>query len=1300
MKEIIDRIYKRTTEYSHPSQATTIANSLELLSSGIYTEEERFVFELLQNAVDSCDEVAGGLDVKIIIGNGRLVFMHNGKAFSERDLEGLCDIGNGNKMNDAKKIGYKGIGFKSVFMHSKRVTVITDDTCFRFDEAACKALSAELGKEYYNVKMPWQIIPIISEIPIGIDYSHYNVTTILEVSNTEKLLKKVHKLLSDARFLLFLKVSNLKVSLFDINNEILTLSKTQDGNILTLAKNNIPQTRWLMFAEDVTIPTEVKEDLNHDAKTPSKLKESDSVEISFAISLDDEGHIVPLKDAVIYTYLPTSFSFGFDFIVNANFITDAGRQQLIKDCDWNKFIFSQIPILFLNWIKDEVAPNHKDWYKILLPLTKDSDELSVAYSSNMDYALQTIPFVRSMTGKQTCISQALFDKFSFHNSLPSESFCSFIKHELNISEPYESIVPTMAGKYLLKYGISVLGKSHIEKFLQNSIIYLKSLKDEEYIVFAKWLKDATELRSSSFDNILSYSHILPCEDGELHEPIKVFFYSEYMPYDEIVGDAFVLRSSFGQAIPSDLTSWLKELGVQEMSKISIINKVICEADYITKDNAIKALTFVFKANQQDNIFGSIPSHRLENLKLLTTGGNLRYASELYLSDIYNPVCKLQKGYRDDIFVTDLYLTNYRETSEWMLFFKKLGVNDDVSLLRIKYGEGSWPMRNYRISSLVSLAKNTEYNPWGTRKYYLGCGGPVSINVNSSPLLNPYSNHTHEFYENFWGRIFSQPFVREQENIYGPTGYGWSKTVSLSSSKYLGQTFVDWILMTFKVIPASDKQLYTINDVLINSKSNKDLFGKYFPVISINGIISDEWLNRLPLKKDLSLNDYLNILDNISKDDEKEQINDNIQRITRIYDRIADEGYDLTEDSYDFNILRVWGKTHKILSSEKEFEYPCDLCLISSRLSGVDLDNQVYHRKNQENDRFASLMIALGVNMITDHRVEGLENAVSQNSINESLLNKKEFFATLTLNGETSKQKWDEAVEKMHASISAIRFYGVSSIQVIYGKQSIEKAVYVSNSNLYFVGKFGLAVQELLHDDIVRLIGLHKNDSSTFLTLMRMRDFDEMIEYLKLKGYSTQYISCPMPLEKTVEDPNAVMKGEDAPNGELSNEQKRVYLEEAKDAILLQLSCDGFDTSNYKWDGWTCIDGVKKDGKEYPLVIRSNKSGRNTVLSASDWDQLMKKNAMFVVNTNSGIGTVNFKQLLRSKDNITIRFGSENIDEANRISKLAEAFAFFKGMQFDFESYIRPTISRWQSFMAPELETGEQAVANPSIPLPE
>lgn len=187
MKHIIERIHKRTTEYSHPSQATTTANALELLSSGIYTEEERFVFELLQNAVDSYNpEISSGLDVKIVVKNNNLMFLHNGQSFSERDLEGLCDIGNGNKMSDAKKIGYKGIGFKSVFMHSKCVTVVTEGTAFKFDEEACKILAQNKGTEYQDVKMPWQIIPIPIDKPSLSEYGTYNVATVLAVNNGAK----------------------------------------------------------------------------------------------------------------------------------------------------------------------------------------------------------------------------------------------------------------------------------------------------------------------------------------------------------------------------------------------------------------------------------------------------------------------------------------------------------------------------------------------------------------------------------------------------------------------------------------------------------------------------------------------------------------------------------------------------------------------------------------------------------------------------------------------------------------------------------------------------------------------------------------------------------------------------------------------------------------------------------------------------------------------------------------------------------------------------------------------------------
>lgn len=218
--------------------------------------------------------------------------------------------------------------------------------------------------------------------------------------------------------------------------------------------------------------------------------------------------------------------------------------------------------------------------------------------------------------------------------------------------------------------------------------------------------------------------------------------------------------------------------------------------------------------------------------------------------------------------------------------------------------------------------------------------------------------------------------------------------------------------------------------------------------------------------------------------------------------------------------------------------------------------------------------------------------------------------------------------------------------------------------------------------------------------MRMTDYQEMVEYLQMKGYNTQYISDPQLPTISDHTPEASMSGEDASLGGLTTEQMRDALSEAKDAVLKQLQIDGFDVSNHKWDGWTCIDGVTKGATEFPLVIRSNKSGSNIRLNSTDWNQLMKPNAIFAMNTSDGIGTLNLKDVLKSHENITVRFKSDNIDKVEHVSKIANLLAYFRGIQFDFESYVRPVISRWQSFLAPEVETGEQASANPNVSLPE
>ena len=132
LKADIEKIFVDNTNYANPSQAVNQASSLNALSADLYTDSKRFIYELLQNADDSSQN-SNAVKVWIKIFDDKLVIAHSGSPFTARDLKGICNVNNGTKKSDLTKTGYKGIGFKSVFGQSDKVTIYTKDEYFRFD---------------------------------------------------------------------------------------------------------------------------------------------------------------------------------------------------------------------------------------------------------------------------------------------------------------------------------------------------------------------------------------------------------------------------------------------------------------------------------------------------------------------------------------------------------------------------------------------------------------------------------------------------------------------------------------------------------------------------------------------------------------------------------------------------------------------------------------------------------------------------------------------------------------------------------------------------------------------------------------------------------------------------------------------------------------------------------------------------------------------------------------------------------------------------------------------------------------
>ena len=155
---------------------------------------------------------------------------------------------------------------------------------------------------------------------------------------------------------------------------------------------------------------------------------------------------------------------------------------------------------------------------------------------------------------------------------------------------------------------------------------------------------------------------------------------------------------------------------------------------------------------------------------------------------------------------------------------------------------------------------------------------------------------------------------------------------------------------------------------------------------------------------------------------------------------------------------------------------------------------------------------------------------------------------------------------------------------------------------------------------------------------------------------------------------------------LAIEEQHEALIEAKKMVREALESEGYEfTKGICEKEHSIIDGVIKDGVEYPLVVHSYiDRSRPFQLNAADWAQLMKPNSMLLVRTGEGICPVPFKNLVCNRDKIDFSISTkDNLDMSDRIASLAHVMRWFKGLRFDFGSLIPMRAGTAQLFDLPE-----------------
>jgi len=368
-----------------------------------------YVAELVQNAVDAEADCISFREPE----PGTLILEHNGKAFDETDVEGICTKGVSSK--GAGTVGFMGVGFKAVFRSFETVKISSGPWKFQLQAEITK------GEEYEDRQRNWlgavlpHWAPALSP-PSGGFKCRFELTARLEdlppITNDFKaIFHDNHTLMA----LLALK-GVLEIDLFGTRWVLSSKVQNTMGSrarflIKAMDEQSEQVHQWLLFRSTYTPSREaVRKFLEHRQinPTPEEKKKvyADAarerlVEIFFP--LDGEGCPDLPSQGEAFALLPTNQAVPFGVNINADWLLTVTRTDFMdlgeESNAWQSEVRAQLPGLvrdYLEWLCSEDCPQSMDWKKAFRIFPKVAEQTDVPKASSLGKWLLQDEFIDSL----------------------------------------------------------------------------------------------------------------------------------------------------------------------------------------------------------------------------------------------------------------------------------------------------------------------------------------------------------------------------------------------------------------------------------------------------------------------------------------------------------------------------------------------------------------------------------------------------------------------------------------------------------------------------------------------------------------------------------------------------------------------------------------------------------------------------------------------------------------------------------------------------------------------------------------
>lgn len=823
------------------------------LASDMHTARPHFILELIQNAEDNHYEQNVKPKIKLIIRENQLILQNNEKGFFEDNVWALCGIGETTKRKISGYIGEKGIGFKSVFRVSNKPHIFSNDFQFEFE---------------YDEKDPISIIVPhwVDDIP---EYVKRNITNIILPIKDELKGEFIQFTKIDPCLLLFLhKIKSIEIEDKIQNREEKIERHDFEGRVEITHSEG--RACWkIVNSGRLKVPEHIKEEKRRDVT---------ETEIVLAFPLEPDGSANIQTSQNVFVYLPVR-SYGFKFIIQADFLLPPSREDIHKDKPWNNWLRDNIASVFLHAIEEfKKDDNLQKTFYYFIPIAGNIiGDFFLPVISQIYNALQETDFILTETGSWQKPADVFFAddvirKLISNNELKALFRKEYVSNKLTSQREIDTI--------LLHLNVQIFGIKHLVRCLQNTK-WVDKQNDNWFIRLYTYLMDKTkELDFDEFKRL----KIIRLESGQLTSTVEknIFF-----PFDKKGNYGFekelpiakrTLFESIDKETKSAVEELFRKLGVKKASPYEIIENHILpiyesgdeSSNWQSRERTV-TLGYIryIKDNLEeyeregDKLLNADKKHwegredpleRLRNALWIRSnkpGGNrYRKPAYLYLS---------KKVYKNEYDLETLF-----ENSQDVSFVHREYVDDIIEKYRRE-------KRKNKKSKEVRKKREAEIKKW--KDFF------IKLVVNAIPKVNIKEElRQHITYANIYERkvtIYSSPdicsIVEEKDaeknkqlaKILDQNWDHYNKYTTWHNYYYnrgwkYEEKLSDWFfeLKTSSWLPTAKGTLFKPSEVYVDKSAIKELLGDSVPYLAID-IKNEKLINALGINSEVTVEGILN-----------------------------------------------------------------------------------------------------------------------------------------------------------------------------------------------------------------------------------------------------------------------------------------------------------------------------------------------------------------------------------------------------------------------------------------------------------